>query len=222
MGLDNWFLVGPFIYFHTSCVRTAKALAKLGGLSLRWSPLISTIISLAGPNEDSEDKLVAIHWETDVVLAFRLNCFIIGAVKCRLGFRRRLSDGKRLNCRKGVVLLAVLCICFPFPLSVLGRMWNSISSVPDHCFFVFFPCTWNEILSKTSEHFLQRPCDKWGGSQADPGYKWANSWDYGTFHIGDQRMLRRACASAQSRRSLRCSHTWSIEEDKGFDQKSDI
>ena len=24
---------------------------------------------------------------------------------------------------------------------------------------------------------------------------WASSWDYGTYHIGDQRRLRRACAS---------------------------
>ena len=28
--------------------------------------------------------------------------------------------------------------------------------------------------------------------------KWASSWDYGTYHIGDQRRLRRAFASAQS------------------------
>ena len=51
-------------------------------------------------------------------------------------------------------------------------------------------------------------------------YKWA-SWDYGTYHIGDQRRLRRSCASTQSRQSLRCSHTWSIEEDEGFDQETD-
>ena len=50
----------------------------------------------------------------------------------------------------------------------------------------------------------------------------ASSWDYGTYHIGDQRRLRRACASAQSHQGLRCSHTWSIEIDKGSDQKSDI
>ena len=24
VGLDVWFLVAPFVYFHTSCVRTAK------------------------------------------------------------------------------------------------------------------------------------------------------------------------------------------------------
>ena len=29
--LDVWFLVRPFVYFHTSCVRTAKALARLRG-----------------------------------------------------------------------------------------------------------------------------------------------------------------------------------------------
>ena len=35
---------------------------------------------------------------------------------------------------------------------------------------------------------------------------WAISWDYGTYHIlGDQRRLRRACASGQYRQSLRCS-----------------
>ena len=40
--------------------------------------------------------------------------------------------------------------------------------------------------------------------------------------MGDQRRLRRACASAQSRQSLRCSHTWSMEVDEESDKKSDI
>ena len=31
LGLEVWFLVGPFVCFHTSCVRTAKALAILRG-----------------------------------------------------------------------------------------------------------------------------------------------------------------------------------------------
>ena len=50
VGLDVWFLVGPFVYAHTLCVRTAKALAKCTG-----SPkpslviyVISTIISWTG------------------------------------------------------------------------------------------------------------------------------------------------------------------------------
>ena len=31
VGLDVWILIGPFVYFHTLCVRTAKALARLRG-----------------------------------------------------------------------------------------------------------------------------------------------------------------------------------------------
>ena len=53
MRLDVWFLIGPFVYFHTLCVRTAKALARLCGCA--GSPesslvayVISTKISWAG------------------------------------------------------------------------------------------------------------------------------------------------------------------------------
>ena len=42
-GLDVWLLTGHFVYFHTSCVRTAKVLARLRGCAgspeLRWSPM---------------------------------------------------------------------------------------------------------------------------------------------------------------------------------------
>ena len=41
MGLDVWFLVRPFVYFHNSCEWTAKALV---------ANMISTIISWAGSN----------------------------------------------------------------------------------------------------------------------------------------------------------------------------
>ena len=54
VGPDIWCLVGPFGYFHTSCVQTAKALARQCGsrLGLRLSPVwLSTIISLAGSND---------------------------------------------------------------------------------------------------------------------------------------------------------------------------
>ena len=43
------------------------------------------------------------------------------------------------------------------------------------------------------------------------------AWDYATYHIGKQRKLRQAYASAQSRQNIRCSHTWSME----VDQKSE-
>ena len=54
-GLDVWFLVGPSVYFQTSCVRTAKALARLRGCAGSPEPslvayVISTIISWAGSN----------------------------------------------------------------------------------------------------------------------------------------------------------------------------
>ena len=38
VGLDVWFLVGPFVYFHTSCVRTAKALVRLCGCAVFPEP----------------------------------------------------------------------------------------------------------------------------------------------------------------------------------------
>ena len=52
VGLDVWFLVGSFIYFHISCVRTAMALAKLRRCAGSPEPLliayvVSTIISWA-------------------------------------------------------------------------------------------------------------------------------------------------------------------------------
>ena len=52
VGLDVWVLVRPFVYFH-SCVRTAKALARLRGCAGSPEPslvayVISTIISWAG------------------------------------------------------------------------------------------------------------------------------------------------------------------------------
>ena len=57
VGLDVWFLVGPFVYFHTSCVRTAKALARLRGCAGSPEPslvayVISTKISWAGSITD--------------------------------------------------------------------------------------------------------------------------------------------------------------------------
>ena len=51
VGLDIWFLVGPFVYFHTSCVRTAKAAETPPEPSL-VAYVISTIISWADSNGD--------------------------------------------------------------------------------------------------------------------------------------------------------------------------
>ena len=56
VGQDVWFLVGPFVYFHISWVRTAKALARLCRCTGWPEPLlvtdvVSTIISWAGTVE---------------------------------------------------------------------------------------------------------------------------------------------------------------------------
>ena len=53
VGLDVRFLVRPFVYFHTSCVQTAKALVRLRECAGSPEPslvacVISTIISWAG------------------------------------------------------------------------------------------------------------------------------------------------------------------------------
>ena len=37
VGIDVWYLVRPFVYFNTSCVRTAKALAKLHRCAVAWA-----------------------------------------------------------------------------------------------------------------------------------------------------------------------------------------
>ena len=57
VGLDVWLsdLVGPFVYFYTSCVRSVKALARLRRCAGSPKPslvayMISTIISWAGSN----------------------------------------------------------------------------------------------------------------------------------------------------------------------------
>ena len=49
MELDVWFLVGPFIYFHTLCVRTAKAVARLHGCAGSPEPWLRRLTwALAG------------------------------------------------------------------------------------------------------------------------------------------------------------------------------
>ena len=54
--LDVWFFIGPFVYFHTLCVRTAKALARLRGCAGSPEPslvayAIITITSWAGSTD---------------------------------------------------------------------------------------------------------------------------------------------------------------------------
>ena len=77
VGLDVWFLVEPFVYFHTLCVRTANALARLRGCAGSSQPslvayVISTIISCAGSINDSSARESA----TEETLSFGLVRFL--------------------------------------------------------------------------------------------------------------------------------------------------
>ena len=61
VGLDVWCLVGPFIYFHNSCVRTTKALARLRGCAGSPEPslvayVINTIIAWAAQKYHVDKK----------------------------------------------------------------------------------------------------------------------------------------------------------------------
>ena len=65
VGLDVWFLVGPFVYFHTSCVRIAKILAGRRGCAGSPEPslvayVISTVISLFGWTKE-QNIVISLH-----------------------------------------------------------------------------------------------------------------------------------------------------------------
>ena len=113
-----------------------------------------------------------------------------------------------------------LCVwCHQQPLNCL--QWSLLR----HCRFSWLRFSWPFsfvcVLSVCLLWF-QRPIQNDNKQLMFRKYIWASSWDYGTYHIGDQRRLRRTCASAESRQSLRCSHAWRMEIDEGSDQKSDI
>ena len=52
--------------------------------------------------------------------------------------------------------------------------------------------------------------------------QWASAQDFGIYRIGEQLRFRRGCAYAQTRQSIRCSHTQTIDVDEGSDQNLDL
>ena len=50
---------------------------------------------------------------------------------------------------------------------------------------------------------------------------WNASSEFGTYRLCEQRRLRRACASAQSRQNLRCSHIQAVSQEEPSDRKPD-
>ena len=70
-------MVGPFVYFHTSCVGTAKALARLFRClpkSLLVGYVISTIISWAGS--------FACMFKVSALVAVCLPSHVLGLCSC--------------------------------------------------------------------------------------------------------------------------------------------
>ena len=53
------------------------------------------------------------------------------------------------------------------------------------------------------------------------GYNWTASSEFGTYSLCEQRRFRRACASAQSRQNLRCSHIQAVSQEEPSDRKPD-
>ena len=79
MGLDVWFLVGPFVYFHTLCVRTAKSLVRLRECAGSPEPslvtyVIRTIISWAGSNNKAVLQLVLFKGAGGLLAFSSLSC----------------------------------------------------------------------------------------------------------------------------------------------------
>ena len=62
-----------------------------------------------------------------------------------------------------------------------------------NCMPLMLPGKWTYIHCSCGRHLRLK---RWNCQNDDI---WASSWDYATYHIGDQRRRRRACASAQSR-----------------------
>ena len=113
-GLNVWFLVGPFVYFHSSCVRTAKALMRLHGCAGSPEPslvayVISTIISWAGTFSVCRIQYIAAKAPmTKVAPIFKINV------------KSALSDGGSFNtltytcndrCHAGIMFISSL-ICY--------------------------------------------------------------------------------------------------------------
>ena len=75
LGLHIWFLVRPFVYFHTLCVQTVKALAKLRRCKCAVSPepslfayAISTIISSWLISWSKFSQVVFGNWDGPLII----------------------------------------------------------------------------------------------------------------------------------------------------------
>ena len=74
-----------------------------------------------------------------------------------------------------------------------------------------------EVLGPGRAMCFFLPCDIY----IRRNYNWAESSDFGTYRLCEQRRFRRACASAQSRQNLRCSLIQAVSQEDPSDRKPD-
>ena len=104
VGLDDWFLVGPFAYFHTSCVRSAMALARLCECAGSPEPslvayVISTIISWAG-SYFNEARYIYAHFVSQAALInykTPVSCIVFSETNCLSHISSQLSCGCQVS-----------------------------------------------------------------------------------------------------------------------------
>ena len=201
VGLDAWFLVGPFIYFHTSCVRTANALAWLRGCTGSPEPslvacVISTIISWAGSFRLSTEEVEARVSSLDILPTLksqpeefckRLQTYIYptleGGDHTRLLYYYSVLSGCDVPLDGGLTADAHV------------KLLKRVKTVMPGKFLCPF-------------HFLLIII-------------WAASSEFGTYRLCQQRRFRRACASAQSRQNLRYSLIQAVNQEEPSNRKPD-
>ena len=128
---DVWCLVGPFVYYHTSCVRTAKALARLRDCAGSPEPspvayVISTIIAWAGSNDNI--------WHSTTCPGYLHACFIKipdPIITKQLRTRSRASNSE-VNCPVWWKFELTLCLSY-----LPARLRKIRSKTPD---FLYYMC----------------------------------------------------------------------------------
>ena len=142
--LDVWFLVGPFVYFHTSCVQTAKALARLRecagspGWAFAGRLCDNYHISSAGSNDNfCKNKIVEMPkliWDN----LFSATYWAHSKDSDQTGWMPRLIwvFAGRTSHFVGFVAQGLICICDSTTINTMGHesksfcIWPTVSIDP--------------------------------------------------------------------------------------------
>ena len=138
VGLDVWFFSRPFIYFHTLCMQTASALARLCKCPGLPEPLlvayvISTIISWA----DSKIHLLKYFEKASAFRVALMSISLRSGRFCRMSrnMMMRKSDKRSLSCISSKIMwLAFFNNLKIFTLQVLTILKYTQKKVKHHLF----------------------------------------------------------------------------------------